>query len=130
MSDELKPEGQRPTPETDAEPPVEYFNGDGHELTMEFVDRDFARKLERQRDEWREVARKLERALEGAVKLQCLAVSKITGDAPPNYEAPVPSPLENIRAVGEAVSEFQRLNGPRTTDKQQNCQAGAVAAHC
>jgi hypothetical protein len=37
-----------PTPLTDAQPPVGFFNGEGMDETYEYISRDFARALEQQ----------------------------------------------------------------------------------
>jgi len=53
----------RPTPETDAERWI-YRYPEYHKTAPKYVSSDFARQLERQRDEARELARELRDALE------------------------------------------------------------------
>ena len=48
------------TPETDAESGIEMFDENGQSYISQVVDADFARRLERERDEAREVVSRIE----------------------------------------------------------------------
>ncbi len=49
-----------PTPETDKAPLVEFYDDEGTQQTSDYVDRNFCRSIERQRDEARNALRAIQ----------------------------------------------------------------------
>ena len=76
---------------------------------MHVIQQQEFKDIKADRDAWKKCAEMNNTAMNGTVKRLRSSVAELCGSPPPKFDTPAPTMLDNLHAVGDAQTEYERL---------------------